>query len=190
MLVEYIEVRMGDETTMATNYDPNVLFYEEQQFRQPWLMVLLIVGFLGTLAAALMAGVAFYRSHPSGQAFANPGIYVLAVEALLVGLITALFLSVKMITEVRLDGLAVRAHPIARLRRFIPYNQIDSCEPRTYSPIGEYGGWGIRYGRGGRAYNVSGNRGVQLVLKSGERLLIGSQKSDELASAILERMAV
>jgi hypothetical protein len=39
----------------------------------------------------------------------------------------------------------------------------------------EYGGWGIKYGKMGKAYNVSGNRGVQLEFTDGKRLLIGSQ---------------
>ena len=61
---------------------------------------------------------------------------------------------------------------------------------RTYRPIWEYGGWGIRCSFGkGKAYNVSGNKGVQLVFKSGKRLLIGSQRADELEEALskLER---
>ena len=39
----------------------------------------------------------------------------------------------------------------------------------------EYGGWGIRGGlRGTKAYNVSGNRGVELMLADGRTVLIGS----------------
>ena len=60
-------------------------------------------------------------------------------------------------------------------------------EARTYRPILEYGGWGIRYTMGrGWAYNVSGNQGVQLELASGKRILIGSQRAEELARAIGE----
>ena len=36
----------------------------------------------------------------------------------------------------------------------------------------------------GKAYNVSGNEGVQLELTNGKRILIGSQRADELADAI------
>jgi hypothetical protein len=61
-------------------------------------------------------------------------------------------------------------------------------EARTYRPILEYGGWGIRYSPFGQgcAYNVSGNRGVQLELADGQRILIGSQRAEELARAIGE----
>jgi TATA-box binding protein (TBP) (component of TFIID and TFIIIB) len=49
----------------------------------------------------------------------------------------------------------------------------------------EYGGWGIRCGwHGKKVYNISGNRGVQLVFKNGKRLLIGSQKPDDFANAL------
>lgn len=86
------------------------------------------------------------------------------------------------------DGLCVRVLPFTRFRRHIPFDLITSCEARTYSPIREYGGWGMKFGRGGKAYNVMGNRGVQLVLVSGERLLIGSQRADELAGVIKSRL--
>jgi hypothetical protein len=38
----------------------------------------------------------------------------------------------------------------------------------------------------GKAYNVKGDRGVQLVFTDGRLLLFGSQQADELASAINE----
>jgi hypothetical protein len=93
-----------------------------------------------------------------------------------------LFYSLKLITEVDSEGIHVRFFPLTR--KHIPFENISSCEARNYRPIQEYGGWGIRFSRKGRAYNVSGNRGVQLGLLQGMPLLIGSQKADDLASAI------
>ena len=60
---------------------------------------------------------------------------------------------------------------------------------RQYRPILDYGGWGIRWGPGkGWAYNVSGNRGVQLELLDGKQLLIGSQNPEKLAQMIGKAM--
>ena len=61
-------------------------------------------------------------------------------------------------------------------------------EARTYRPLLEYGGWGIRYAPFGKgwAYNVHGSQGVQLELTNGKRILIGSQRAEELARAIGE----
>ncbi len=58
-----------------------------------------------------------------------------------------------------------------------------------YSPITEYGGWGIRWSpHRGWAYNVGGSKGVQLGRANGKRILIGSQRADELAQVMRERM--
>ena len=90
--------------------------------------------------------------------------------------------SLRLVTEVTPDGVLVRFPPLTK--RWIGFDQIVSCEARTYRPIVEYGGWGIRWGLSGRAYNVSGNQGVQMTLASGRRLLIGSQRAEELAEVI------
>jgi hypothetical protein len=45
--------------------------------------------------------------------------------------------------------------------------------------------WGSLRGFGSnRAYNVKGDQGVQLVLTNGDRVLIGTQRPQELESAI------
>ncbi|UCE99299.1 MAG: hypothetical protein JSV82_09075 [Planctomycetota bacterium] len=99
--------------------------------------------------------------------------------------IATLFLLLKMQTKVHSDGLYVRFFPFHIHYKKFTADDISECFARTYKPIREYGGWGIRCGfRSGRAYNVSGNKGVQLVLKNGKRLLIGSQKSELLAEAV------
>ncbi len=110
--------------------------------------------------------------------------------AVLVGIgvpivIMAMFLLLKLQTEVRPDGLYVRYFPFhIHFKRFGPEG-LNEYYARQYKPILEYGGWGIRYSlRNGKVYNVSGNKGVQLVLSSGKKLLIGSQKAEELETAI------
>lgn len=71
-----------------------------------------------------------------------------------------------------------------RMKFRIPLKNVTRAYYRAYSPIGEYGGWGIRNGKHGRAFNMRGNEGVQLVLRSGQRVLIGSQRPEELVRAI------
>ena len=73
-------------------------------------------------------------------------------------------------------------------QQVIPLDNIKKCEVRKYSPIKECGGWGIKYGRKGKAYNVSGNFGVQLEFTKGKPLLIGSQNPEKLARVIKMQM--
>ena len=117
-----------------------------------------------------------------------PGIIGSLVYLLGVGIFFFVFYVMRLKTDVRRDGLHVRFFPL--MSRVIPFDEITRCEVRTYRPIREYGGWGIRSGLGGTgaAFNVSGNRGVQLELSGGKRLLIGSQKPEELAAAIQSNM--
>lgn len=105
---------------------------------------------------------------------------------LMAGLLWLMWAS-RLVTEVRDDGVYVRFFPFHRHFKVFLWEDIESFEARTYRPILEYGGWGLRFGLGGTAYNVSGNRGLQLVLGSGgwsDRLLIGTQRPEELAMAV------
>jgi len=69
-------------------------------------------------------------------------------------------------------------------RRRVALREIASAEAVTYSPLAEYGGWGIRGWGKNVALNARGNRGVRLTLQDGRRLLVGSQRPEELADAL------
>jgi len=87
--------------------------------------------------------------------------------------------------QVTRNVIQARFRPFHRTARVFPIADVRSCEGRDYEPIGEFGGWGIRMGGSrSRAYNVSGHRGVQLEFIDGRRLLLGSQRADELAAVI------
>jgi hypothetical protein len=103
---------------------------------------------------------------------------------LLIGIgLPLLFVYMKLIVEVRHDGVHIRYVPF--VSRLIPYEEIQGHEARSYKPIREYGGWGIRWWGGKRtAYNVSGDQGVELTLRSGDRIMIGSQRANALDEAI------
>jgi hypothetical protein len=151
-----------------------------QRFRQPWLW-LLIAGIFGVTVWGFVQQIILGR--PFGQ---NPAPdTVMMIIAFVFGLaLPVLFLAANLTTEVRSDGLYVRFFPFHLSFRQIRAERLAKYEVQTYRPTKDYGGWGIRYGRGSKAYNVSGNRGVMLELSDGQRLLVGSQKPEDLASAI------
>lgn len=72
-------------------------------------------------------------------------------------------------------------------RRRIALSEIASAIADTYSPIAEYGGWGIKGMPSNIALNARGNRGVRLTLRNGRRVLIGSQRPEELEAALTAR---
>lgn len=160
----------------------NVYFREVQRFRQWWMIALLL------LLPIPFVYLSYRLSVLGEQCCGKPIPYLpFLIITGVVLLLPAWLLSMGLITEVRDDELFLHFKFLWKPKR-IPWRQIAQAEARRYSPIGEYGGWGIRVGIKGWAYNVSGNRGVQLKFENGEGFLIGSQRAEELAQAIQERM--
>ena len=163
--------------------EDNVLIYSEQQ---KFSLLLRWFVYISMALAALLSIMSVSQT-ASGQA--SPNILEILI-GILVGVgvpiaVAALFVSMRFETKVRSDGLYVRYYPFHIHFRKFSADDLSECYARQYKPIREYGGWGIRCSfRNGKAYNVSGNKGVQLVLSSGKKLLIGSQKADELETAI------
>lgn len=153
----------------------NSNFSEIQQFRQGWLLATVLIP---CISALIYIGFTVFRNWPMSGTYTL--IYGVSILALV--LVPVFMLSIKMVTDVKNDAIHIRFFPLKR--EVIPFSEIAKCDARQYSPINEYGGWGIRSGIKGRAYNVSGDHGVQLELTNGKRLLIGSQRSEELAETI------
>ena len=167
--------------------DEQILFREVQRFRQPWIAAVVVCGLIlvvGVFSYGLVSQLVF--DEPFGnKPVSNVCLVIQAVVAISVCLavLVLLWLS-KLLTEVRGDGLYVRFFPFHRRFRKIPLEKVVSFRALTYRPIWEYGGWGLRWRPGGRAYNVRGRRGVRLEFENGKHLLIGSQRAEELEAAI------
>lgn len=160
--------------------DTLALYHEIQHFRQPWMWALVLFIAVLSLYGAFQQMV---LRQPFGNNPAPDGVMI--VLAILFGIGLPVFMYVtNLTTEVRSDGLYFRFLPFYFAFHRIAREEIKAFEACTYRPLRDYSGWGIRYGRKGKAYNVSGNRGVQLELTNGKRLMIGSQKPDELGEAL------
>jgi hypothetical protein len=153
-------------------------FHEVQTLRQwhAWL-------FMALPPAALLfitiRQVVFH--HPWGnKPLSNGGLIFLTVLLLAV---YVRLISVRLVTDIRSGELAVGLRGLWR-RRHIPLSAVRSVAPVRFDPAAEYGGYGIRRGPRGVAYIAQGNRGVQLELQDGSKLLIGSQRPDDLAQKI------
>jgi hypothetical protein len=169
------------------NGERDVIFREEQRFTQAWLwllIVVLMVGTIGLFGWGMVQQLVFGETW-GDRPMSDTGLAVTGTLVILfcIGII-ALFAFCRLITEVRSDGLYIRFVPFHLSFRRIPLEDLESFAALTYRPMREYGGWGIKGGRGGRAYNVSGDRGVRLDYATGRHILIGSQKAEELAEAI------
>lgn len=160
-------------------------FREEQRFHQVWVW-LIVLGIAALIWYSTIQQIILRRPFGSRPA---PNM-LLIIFWLLFGIgLPAFFFSARLITEVRRDGIYVRFFPIHISFHKIAFEELGSFEVRKYNALREYGGWGIRYGPQGKAYNVGGNRGVQLVLTDGKRTLIGSQRPEEFLAALQSEYA-
>lgn len=87
-------------------------------------------------------------------------------------------------TEISEEGISYRMWPFHKKPRLLAWSDIERVEIRKYKPIRDYGGWGIRFGLHGKAYNIKGNMGLQVKLTSGQSILIGTQRPDEIEKVL------
>jgi hypothetical protein len=88
------------------------------------------------------------------------------------------------VVVVRNSGLYVKFFPFHLSFRHFSFSDILSAEAVRYRPLRDYGGWGIRYGRNGKAYNISGNKGLMIEFRNGKRLMLGSREPEVLKMSI------
>ncbi|HEX8439749.1 hypothetical protein [Archangium sp.] len=150
-----------------------ILYEETQRFRQPWIWVLLVCSMLIPL---LSIGMQLVVERDAELAGVFAGVLVLGLLPL------ALFAYMKLVVRVEGGSLSIRFVPF--LRKHYPLQDVSRWEVCDFRPLSDYGGWGIRRGRGGWAYTVSGNRGVQLEFRDGRKLLVGSQHPEKLIAAL------
>lgn len=164
-------------------------FKEEQFFSNLWFWVFLTVVFTASLTPTC---VALYSELVQEKSFGeNPSsveslLVMFAVLVFVYLFVILLFRKMKLVTEVRNDGIYYRYPPFIIKERKIDIAEIEHFKIRTYRPVTEYGGWGIRYGWGksGRALTVSGKIGLQLFLKDGKKILCGTHRPDALQRAM------
>jgi hypothetical protein len=92
-------------------------------------------------------------------------------------------MTVKLVTEIRSGQLRIGMGGLWRSRK-IPLREIVSASVVNFDPVRDWGGYGVRVTRRGRAYIAGGSEGVELRTRSSGLILIGSRRAAELARAI------
>ena len=147
-------------------------YHEEQRFHGAILGVL--------IAAIVVVAVVTVVEVVAGR----PAELWLVVVGPLVVLVVAVLLSLSHLdVDVTQEGVTIAFRYVWPARR-IAFSEIVGLEVRRYSPLLEYGGWGVRLGPKGWGYMTGGNEGVQLRLRKGLPVLIGSARPRELEAAI------
>jgi len=156
-----------------------VLYREEQHFSQWWVWIIV----LGVAAACWWA---FIQQILLGRPFGNNAAPDWAVVLIwvVIGLgLPFLFEALKLVIVVTSDEVRARFRPFGT--RIIAVSEIVSAQARQYNAVKEYGGWGVKgWSTKKVSFNVKGSWGVDLTLRDGRSILLGSQRAQELEAAI------
>jgi hypothetical protein len=141
------------------------IFQEKQCFNQWWVWAIIYVVTLLPLVA--------------NKPMSNKGLSLVFIP--LLGL--ALFLrSLRLTTTIDSDNIDLYFSPL--VKKSIPWAEVASAKVIDY---GFVGGWGIRlFTSYGTVYNIRGRMGLALELKSGKKLLIGTQKPTALKNFLAQ----
>ena len=157
------------------------IFEESQKFIQTWVMIVLLVGLIAPLLA-----IANQWNEKTDKSFTSN--LDLIVSLIIIASIVLFIISVKLKTRIDNEGIKYQFFPLHSKLNTINWNEINKVYIRKYNPISEYGGWGFKGGfffrRKGTAFNISGNIGIQLELKNGKKLLIGTKQKEKVEQVL------
>jgi hypothetical protein len=157
-------------------------FSERQHFRYVWLCGVLI------LTSFMMLFCVLRLIFTDMQLASKIPIYTLLIGCTMLSFFfTYMFLNFRLDTHIGADGVYVRIFPFQLRYEHYCWSSIRKVSVRQYNPLQEFGGWGVKNLGKTRALHVSGNKGIQLELSDGVRLLIGTNKERE-AQDILKRL--
>ena len=130
-----------------------------------------------TLVLILVAILAAVAVEAARRGWPPVGVIVVAV----LGLTLPLFFSLTVRVE---ENFLRLSFGVGVIRRAWPLAEIATVRV-VRNPV--WSGWGIHRLGGGWLYNVSGPQAVEIVMKTGERVRIGSDEPHALAAALRRR---
>ncbi len=152
------------------------IFIEEQKFNQPFVLIGVSVVFIIVSITTFQNWEVINQESLGSKIGSLSGIIIILLVALL-------FIFLKLKTRINEMGIHYQFYPFQLKHKTIPWNLISKCTLRKYEAISEYGGWGMKFSffkKRGKCYTTKGDIGLQLELKNGKKILIGTQLKEEL----------
>ncbi len=143
--------------------------FREEQFIKRWWLFMFILAVL-----VIVVGTAYYATLEAKESTA----LIVSIISLLIAIPLVFGLAyTRLETHIDKEGVSTQFKPFKFTRKHFGWQEIEKCYLRELDAVKEYGGWGIRgLGSNHKAYHIYGSRGIQIVTKSGEDFLIGTQR--------------
>lgn len=158
------------------------VFVEEQRFKR-WILISVMV-------IPIVAGIVpLILAENNIPEFKSEGFWGLTITFITVVLVFILILSMRLRTKINEQGIYYQYFPNHFSERFVPWNEITNCYiKKSKTGIFGSGGYGYRrcfFGKSkGVIMNLGGKYGVQLEMKNGKQILIGTQKQNDVEKVL------
>ena len=151
------------------------IFKEEQRFTQTWLKIILAISLIVPI-------IVVSKEYLEENSKITTNEFILTLVGITASVAFIFFIKLK--TSIDEKGIHYQFYPFHLKMKLIKWEAIKKVQVRTYDPISEYGGWGLKGGsfwnkEKGKCVNISGDIGIQVEFKNGKNLLIGTQKKEK-----------
>jgi hypothetical protein len=150
----------------------NQVYKETQSYRGTWIIYLIILIELPTIILLLT----FYLL---AEDKAEMGV-ALTIVAGTMALIFLFIFNLRLETRIDQNGISFKYFPFIRSWRKYPKESIKTITVINYSPITDFGGWGLKGNKTTKAYSITGNQGLLFDVGENKKIMIGTMKAKEL----------
>lgn len=170
----------------------NKIYYKEEQRYTQWWVWLLILLFFAAITLPLwyifIEDIIRRKGSGASAGFDGELLFSAVLITIIIVPIILLFKSIKLETELTSSAVKFRYLPFVRKWRTIEASAIESWSVEKYS-IAKHGGWGMKH-RSGRhkSYSVYGRVCLNLKLKDGQIIIIGTQQKSAIDYAMKKLM--
>lgn len=150
----------------------NQVYKEVQTYRSTWLVYFIL---LFELPIIILLLIFFIQAEDKIEM----GIS-LAVVAGTMALVFLFIFNLKLETRIDQLGVSFKYFPFINSWRKYPKESIITISVISYSPISDYGGWGLKGNKTTKAYSVLGDQGLLLDVGEKKKIMIGTMRAKEL----------
>lgn len=153
-----------------------IIFEETQSFVGTWIWYLILI------VSSFSIGGAFIGAFMITETDGIVGLSIAAITTL--ALVVLLYTS-KLSIVIDQESIHYRYPPFINTNKIICKDDVSELYVRSYDSLTEYGGWGYKYSfKNGRLLNILGGEGLQIITKNDKKILIGTEKPDQLKYAV------
>lgn len=131
------------------------------------------------LAVMALANLIIYRFYQ----VSDLSFFYMSVLTLIFFLLVSTIL--QLTVNISGEGISYRFFPFHRKEKIIKWDDIKYVELMNFRPLRDYGGYGIRFNLGSKAYIIRGKKGLKIYWKNDRKpWVIGISDEDKIKEAI------